>query len=147
MKIITKNTDYAIQALIYISSKKGESVSAKDLSEKLEVSWPFLRKILQILSKNGYVKSKKGRGGGFVLVKEPEEIALYDIIEIFQGEFSTVECIIRDKVCKNINRCMLRIELKEIENIIAEKLKTITLKNLLWGNSNKKDIKPVLINN
>ncbi len=147
MKLITKNTDYAIQALVYIALNKDKSVSARNLSETLEVPWSFLRRILQILSKNGYIKSLKGRGGGFILSQDPGNIALLNIIELFQGDFSLTDCMIRGKICKNINSCLLRFELKNIENIIYDRLKNITIKSLVPDKNQKiKSLSKVSIN-
>ena len=59
MKLITRNTDYAIRALCYIAEQKQEVISADRLVKSLEIPRPFLRKILQTLTKAGLLNSSK----------------------------------------------------------------------------------------
>jgi Rrf2 family protein len=80
VKLITRDTDYAIRALCCIAKKKRELISAKELVECLKMPKPFLRKILQELQKEKLVHSYKGRGGGFSLAKSPEKTTLADLI-------------------------------------------------------------------
>ena len=56
MKLITRDTDYAVRALVFIAKQKEEIVSVRDLVEKLKIPKPFLRKILQLLNKKGLLK-------------------------------------------------------------------------------------------
>ena len=84
MKLITRDTDYAVRALCYMAGTKRQMVSVPDLVKELKVPGPFLRKILQILNKKGVLRSSKGRGGGFMLAGAPKKIFLVDLMEIFQ---------------------------------------------------------------
>ena len=67
MKLLTRNTDYGIRALCFIAKAKDKIVPVPELVKALRIPKPFLRKILQLLTKNGFVKSYKGMGGGFSL--------------------------------------------------------------------------------
>ncbi len=130
MKLITKNTDYAVRALIYISRSGKRIVPASELIDALVVPRPFLRKILQILNKKGVLKSYKGKSGGFELARAAEEISLVDLIEIFQGQFTLAECLFRRKICPNTGTCALRNSLSVVEEKVVEQLKPITVKSL-----------------
>ena len=67
MKLINRDTDYAVRALSYILRRKDKIVTAAELVRELDMPRPFLRKILQSLNKNGFLKSQRGKGGGFIL--------------------------------------------------------------------------------
>jgi len=131
MKLITRDTDYAIRALCYIGKREKELVSASELVKKLKIPRPFLRKILQILNREGVLKSYKGQGGGFKLALSPNKILLVNLIEIFQGPIGLNECIFKKLICPNIKTCTLKKKINSIEKYVISKLKTITLASLL----------------
>ena len=83
MKLITRNTDYALRALCYIAEQNKSKVTVEKLVNKLGVPQPFMRKILQLLSRNGVLKSFKGQGGGFKLRISARKLYLIKIMCIF----------------------------------------------------------------
>ena len=96
MKLLTRNTDYAIRALCFIAKHK-DMTSVEDLSNKLNIPKPFLRKVLQKLSKQGMLKSYKGKGGGFKILRNPNQISIIDVANIFQGPISLSEHLLKKK--------------------------------------------------
>ncbi len=130
MKLITRDTDYAIRALNYIVCNEGRTVSITEMVRELKTPKPFLRKILQLLGINGILKSYKGKNGGFMLAREPDKIFLLDLMKIFQGQFKISECIFKKDTCPNQQYCLLRTELESIEKMVLEKISAITLKSL-----------------
>ena len=84
LKLITRDTDYAIKALKCIAAKRSETMSVSGLSKRLEMPRSFLRKILQLLNKKGVLKSSKGKGGGFSLNMPADAISVFSLVEIFQ---------------------------------------------------------------
>ena len=97
MKLITRDTDYAIRALMYIASAGDGVVSVAEIEKKLGLPRPFLRKILQVLQKQGVLRSIKGNRGGFLLAVPAKKIILADLIEIFQGKITFTECFLKKK--------------------------------------------------
>lgn len=130
MKLITRNTDYSIRALIHIARNKDRIVSITELVKELDVPRPFLRKILQLLSINGILKSYKGKNGGFKLAKDPGQIYLLTLMETFQGKFKLTECLFKKKICPNQISCKLRAQLDSLEELVENKIKEITLAQL-----------------
>ncbi|TBR16930.1 Rrf2 family transcriptional regulator [bacterium] len=131
MKIITRDTDYAVRALIYMAQTKKKIISTGELIEKLKIPKPFLRKILQTLNKKGVLISYKGPDGGFSLAKPYGKIYLIDLIEIFQGPFMINECVFKKKICPNRSTCSLKSKLDYIEAKVVKELKPVTIKSLL----------------
>ena len=131
MKLITRDTDYALRALCYIAKNKGELSSTAELAKYLDIPRPFLRKILQALSRKGVLKSYKGNSGGFILMKDPSRVFLTDLIKIFQGPFILNECSLKKHPCPNIKRCFLRKKITKIEGYVLKELKGISVACLL----------------
>lgn len=131
MKLITRNTDYAVRVLCCISEEKQKVISTDRFVKSLEMPRPFLRKILQTLTKEGLLNSSKGKDGGFALAISPEEITLTNVMEIFQGPIKLNECTFKKKVCPNIKDCPLKKKIDVIEREVIAKLKAITISSIL----------------
>lgn len=130
MKLITRDTDYALRALSFIASKKKNQVTAGQLVRELKIPLPFLRKILQSLNKGGILESRKGLGGGFLLAKSVDKIFVLDLMEIFQGPLHLNECLFKKAACPRIHHCCLRNKINNIEKSVFSQLKTISLASL-----------------
>ncbi len=128
---MTRNTDYAVRALIHMAGKAPERVSARDLERDLELPRPFMRKTLQALQKSGYLASAKGKNGGFTLVLPVEKIRLADLIALFQGPVSMGDCLFRKKLCECVKTCPLRREIKQIEAMALAHLRGVTIASLM----------------
>jgi len=131
MKLITRDTDYAIRALCYSAGCPDRKVCAGEIVAELKIPRPFLRKILQLLSKKGIIRSYKGKGGGFKLAVSPAELLLADVIEIFQGPLKMNECLFKKRVCRDVGSCVLKSKIDSIERRVISELKTITISSLM----------------
>jgi len=139
VKLITRNTDYAVRALCCIAEQKQEVISADRLVKSLDMPRPFLRKILQTLTKAGLLNSSKGKDGGFTLALSPGEITLTDVMKIFQGPIKLNECTFKKNICPYINDCLLKKKIDEIEKEVIAKLKAITIASIIKKEVNVDD--------
>lgn len=133
MKLITRDTDYAVRAVCYIAKNGKRVVSVAELVKKLRIPRAFLRKLLQTLNRKKMLVSHKGQGGGFTLAKRPERILLVDLIRIFQGSLRLNECIFKKTLCPNIKVCPLKKKIDIIEGYVARELREISIASLLKG--------------
>jgi len=124
MKLITRDTDYALRALCFIGKRRDQIVSASELVRELRIPRPFLRKILQMLNKKGILNSYKGQSGGFSLRRPPSKIFLLEVIEIFQGRLNLNECMFKKRICPNRKTCLLKKRISDIEKFAYLKLKS-----------------------
>lgn len=131
MKLINRDTDYAVKALRYIASQKNKVITASELVKKLRIPRPFLRKILQILNKERILKSYKGQRGGFILALKPNEIFLAELMRIFQGPIELNNCLFKKKTCQDVNDCVLKRKVDSIVRHVAAELRSVTLESLL----------------
>ena len=131
MKLITKDVGYAVRAICFIAKKNKRIVSVSELAKCLKIPLPFLRKLLQVLSKKRILKSHKGKGGGFMLAIPINKIFLIDLIRIFQGPLELIECIFKKKTCPHIKTCKLKKRIDKIQKYLVSELKNITIVALL----------------
>ena len=99
--IITRATEYAIRAILYMSRHPaGEIIYKKDICKEQEITPAFLTKILQPLIKDGIVGSQRGVGGGFYLAKDPAQITLLDVVKSQEGPVYLNQCMIKEGNCE-----------------------------------------------
>jgi Rrf2 family protein len=134
MNFISRDTDYAIRALVYMNrtakKTKRKVFIVQEIVKKHKLPERFLRRILQKLAKKGVLRSYKGKEGGFSFLKLPSDINLTDIITVFQGKIDLTNCFLKGKVCPEVKRCLVRKKLKEIGRMVDRELKSITIASL-----------------
>ncbi len=133
VKLITKNTDYAVRALMTLASDRRRFFSAKEIAKIQEIPYPYLRRILQILTKNALIESKEGAGGGVRLKASPSRIHVSELIGMFQGDIELGECLVKGRICSNRDTCVLRHEIKRIDRMIQDEFGKITIHSLMSG--------------
>lgn len=109
------------------NSEKG--MSAKKLADITRFSVNHLSKILNILTRNKYLKSLRGPFGGFILVKDPGTISLYEIYKIVEGELSSFQCTITCDDCYFEN-CLFGKQPHEFNENFQSYLKLKTLNDI-----------------
>lgn len=130
MKLITRDTDYALRAICYIAKQGKRRVPTSELVQKLKMPRSFLRKALQMLDKKGLLRSYKGTGGGFVISKNTRNIRLLDLMEAFQGPLSLNECSFKKKKCPEQVNCPLRKKINALEAYIISQLRDVSIASL-----------------
>jgi Rrf2 family transcriptional regulator, cysteine metabolism repressor len=131
MKVLTKNTDYAIRALLALAAEQGSYLSAKAIAAGQDIPYQFLRRLLQEMIRHNLIVSKEGVRGGFMLEKNPDEITVTQLIEIFQGKVQVSECMFRKQICANRSRCVLRHEIMRVEQVVQSEFEKVTIGKLL----------------
>ena len=142
MKLLAKNTDYVVRALIVLAMKRGQFISAREIAKYQNIPYQFLRQILQKLIQNKIVVSKEGIGGGVRIVKSPSKISVLELIEMFQGNLELSDCMFRNKICQNRKTCVLRPEIKRIEKNVALEFSKVTIEKLVkkFGEKDEKKL-------
>jgi len=135
--LLTRHTDYAVRALVFMARQEKEPVSVSELVRELKIPRPFLRNIMQTLDRKGVLKSSRGNGGGFVFAVQPGKLFLTDLMTIFQGGLKINACLFKKRVCPNRRTCPLRKELSRIEDGVISRLKKINLLSLAKEGGNQ----------
>ena len=130
MRLITRESDYGITALVWLAKRKGLTTSAAELARELRIPGSFLRRILQRLGRQGLIRSRRGIGGGFELTKDPEDMLVGDIVIALQGPVRLSDCDVRAAICARHGCCILRRKLKAIEERLVSELMGISIASL-----------------
>jgi Rrf2 family protein len=133
MKLINRDTDYAIKALLTLAGRPDDVAAVSELAEKLGVPRPYLRKIMQRLAGGKLVRSFKGKGGGFRLGRPAGEIALADVVLVFQGRIKLHDCLFKKRICPDVGSCPLRKTIGRLEDRLVTELGALTIASILEG--------------
>ena len=134
MKLITRETDYALRALCLIARQRDKGlVSVEDITRELKIPRPFLRRILRMLSADGILVSARGNKGGFHLARPEDKIRLIDVVTTFQGAFNMNQCLFKKRACPSRKTCVLRAKIEAIEDNVRRELESVTLAALSGG--------------
>ncbi|WP_271629233.1 RrF2 family transcriptional regulator [Caldicellulosiruptor sp. DIB 104C] len=96
---LTQASDYALRIVLHLSKKKGMVVEADTISEEEKIPKRFLLKICRDLIKAGIIESARGKNGGYVLAKNPEDITMKDVILAVEGTLALNRCQIDPSAC------------------------------------------------
>jgi len=91
---LTYKGDYALKAILdlCLHAQKGRVVPLTDIARRQDIPLQFLEHIMLALKKAGYIQSKTGKRGGFLLSKAPESITLGEIIRLIEGPVEPIAC-------------------------------------------------------
>jgi len=130
MKLSTKGR-YGVKAMVDLAINYGEQpVSIKSISERQSISEYYLEQLFSSLRKAKLIKSVRGSQGGYILNRAPEEITIYDIINVLEGPIEISNCL-EDEECTNIDCCATRLLWKKIKNSIDSVTTSINLKDIV----------------
>jgi Rrf2 family protein len=94
--MISQRAKYAFKALVVLArAGVGNSLQTDAIARKAAVPRKFLEQILLELKAHGLIASRRGRAGGYALVKRPEEIAVSQVLRIVDGPIAPLACISR----------------------------------------------------
>lgn len=105
----------------------GERATAAQVSQLYGVSYNHMAKVVNLLSRLGFVTSTRGIGGGIKLARPPEEIRIGEVIEAFEGNMHLLDCVSTEEVCAIQSFCKLKGVLAEAERVQMEYLNSVTL--------------------
>jgi Rrf2 family protein len=133
MRQLSKRTQYSLRALYALARSYGRGpVLISQLAEEEAIPKKFLEQILLSLKSSGLVESKKGKGGGYALVRPPEKVTVASVIRLMEGPLAPLPCASETRFrkcdeCVDIETCGTRIVMREVRDAIAEILDSTTL--------------------
>jgi Rrf2 family protein len=140
--MLSNKTKYALRAMLYIASRYSntESVLSSEVAAKESIPRKFLEMILLQLKNKGLLSSRKGKGGGYLLTREPKQISFGDVIRVFEGSMAPAPCVepgrqAKCPECQEGTACMIRPVMRELYNATVTVLDGM---NLEQANENAK---------
>lgn len=132
---VSKKAEYALRALVAMARPPARSWSIHELASGERIPIKFLEQILLSLRRAGILNSKRGVGGGYTLVRPPEDIRLGQVIAVFDGPLAPVPCAAERPTercsCPDPRTCPLRLMMTGIRRDLAAMLEARTLDDML----------------
>lgn len=133
---ITKFSDYALRVLIYLATNTSNKSSAQDIATAYGVSFHHVAKAAQWLSRENYIVSERGRGGGIILARPTHDINIGEVLWKAEASTFLVECMKPEGgACVIRPVCGLKHALAEAQSAFYEALRTYTLADVTRQNS------------
>ena len=131
---LTSKSEYALLALVYLARHRdGVYLSVQAIAAAQKIPAKFLEQILLTLKRARYLKSTKGKSGGYLLAKSPKEVSLAEIIRLFDGALAPTESVSKyfyQETPVEKEKSLLRV-FKQIRDYIADKLEKTTLADVM----------------
>ena len=112
--MISQKAKYAFKALFHLAeAPAGEAVQIEEIARVAAIPQNFLEHILLDLKRKGIVASRRGRSGGYMLIKEPREMTIGSILRVIDGPIAPLPCISRSAYrrctdCADEKTCTVR---------------------------------------
>ena len=128
---LTNFSDYALRVLLYAAARHDELITIEETAKVYGISKAHLMKVVNQLTRAGYLRAVRGRSGGLTLAMRPNKISLGDVVRATEPDFALVECFSPDNRCLITPRCRLRGVLKEALGAFIATLDRYTLADLV----------------
>jgi Rrf2 family protein len=135
--MLSHKSKYALKALIALSEEYGKGpLLISDIARRQGIPRRFLEIILLELKMQGFLRSKKGKGGGYELSKPPAQISVGKVMRTLEGPIAPLPCVSktayeRCKDCPDEASCGVRILMKQVRDAIATILDSTTFEDVI----------------
>ena len=128
---ITYRGDYALKAILDLTLNRSNIVTIHDLAGRAQIPIKFLEQVLLELKRGGFVESRRGNVGGYLLAKHPAQIKVGDVIRFIDGPLEPIACTEKDySGCTDIYKCAFRKIFKEVARATSDIVDNITFEDL-----------------
>ena len=133
MKLSTKS-EYACLALIDLSENFGiEYIKIEDICQRQDLPRKYIEHILLSLKRAGYVKSRRGADGGYMLAKGPGEISLAEVVRLMDGALAPVNSVSKyfyERSPLERNEALMTV-FRDIRDYISDKMEETSFADLM----------------
>ena len=134
MLISTKGR-YALRVLVDMAEHQAETyVPLKEIAERQEISEKYLESLIKPLVQSGFVEGLRGKGGGYRLAKNPEQISVAAVLELMEGTIAPVACLEKGRPpCARSQNCHTLPMWRGLNHVIQEYLSGFSILDLTLG--------------
>ncbi len=134
--MISTKARYALRVMIDLAEHQDAGyIPLKDIAARQEISEKYLEIIIKILVKEKMLKGLRGKGGGYILTREPSEYIVGDIIELTEGPLAPVACLQPDaEVCNRKDICVTLPLWEKYYTLVHDFFFHITLEDVINNN-------------
>jgi Rrf2 family protein len=128
---LTRAGEYAVRCMLYLAHKGvGVLVFKQEIAKGAEIPAHFLAKIVQDLARAHLIEIRQGPKGGYVLLKDPAETTLLEVVEVMIGEIYLNDCVSRPGTCSASSRCVVHRVWEDARNQLRRTLAGVTFAQL-----------------
>jgi Rrf2 family protein len=130
---ISKKVEYALMALKFINNSDQTLVTAREISDKSNIPYDLLSKILQKLKNENILISNQGTNGGYSMNKRPDEIPLFSLMNAIDGDTAIAECLQDngDKDCCLTDSCSIKLPVSKLQKEVEDLFKSKTISDFV----------------
>ncbi len=135
--MLSQKCKYALQALLLLAREPSQDLLlVSDIAERERLPKKFLEAILLELNRNGLVRSRRGRGGGYALAKPADLITFGQVVRIIDGPLAPLSCVSvnyyrRCEDCRDEMTCEIRKVMRRVRDAIASELDGTSLQDAI----------------
>ena len=134
MKISTA-LRYSVRMVVTLA-QKGEIMNTEELAKDMDVSPLYLRQLAPALERAGILQTFRGAKGGYILKADPDELSIFEIIQVYDEDFSLLDCIRDSETCLKSPDCTSRYLWKGLSDELKKILQNMTLRELVEKGKN-----------
>lgn len=137
--MLSLSCSYALQAMIYIAANyNGAYIPVSKIAEELNISYHFLKKLVQKLVEADYMASSRGARGGVKPAKPAESITVLDVALLIDKESAFRRCLMNLPSCNEHRPCPLHKEWSDYRQKLAAELQGMSISELARRTSEEK---------
>jgi len=131
--MLTKKAKYGLKAMVHLARlEPAAGASIGEIAEANDLPRKFLEAILVDLRNAGFVRSRKGRGGGYALARGAADIPVGDVIRALDGPLAPIPCASRTAYtpcddCADLASCSVRLIMQQVRDAMADILDRTSL--------------------
>jgi Rrf2 family protein len=114
--MISNKAKYAFRALLAIAAApEGEALTSAEIAKRHNIPHKFLEQILLDMKKAGILESRRGKTGGYIMLRPADTISFGEVLRLFEGPLAPLPCLSRQSYrrcedCVSESRCEIRRE-------------------------------------
>ncbi|HZP26212.1 MAG TPA: Rrf2 family transcriptional regulator [Dehalococcoidia bacterium] len=131
MRISTKG-DYGIRALVELVHHCHETrpTQSGEIAARQNIPESYLEQLLTTLRRAGFIRSIRGPQGGHVLIREPDDIRVSEVIEALEGPIMPIDCLGESSACTRAGGCAQRGMWEDVQQAVVGVLESVTIADL-----------------
>ena len=129
--MLSQTAEYALRATVWLAEHGEGPVRVGDLAHALRIPQNYLSKTMHQLARAGVLKSARGRGGGFLLAREPEDVSLLAVVGLFDQIEPRRQCLLGRPVCSDQHACEAHVQWKDVSERVTRVLSETSVADLL----------------
>lgn len=137
--MISNKAKYAFRALLAIAdAPEGQTMTSTDIAARHSIPHKFLEQILIDLKKAGILDSRRGKHGGYVMLRPADTISFGEVLRLFEGPLAPLPCLSRQSYrrcedCVSETACEIRREFGRAYDASRQVLDSRTIADALGG--------------